>query len=128
MALLLSRTVQRLWQVKDRQIIAYGYAPMLDNVERLTYVIWFEAGSLHRAGYTFQGVVKEYTVHKMFQPHYFTNNIKRWYRNSIPPIVGDYFETFGSTLSVVDGGKPPDEPPDVTNVVPDSIDGVPVSK
>jgi hypothetical protein len=132
MQTLLSKTIQTLIEVPDRQVVAYGYAPMMDDKERLTYIVWFEAGNLIRCGYVmdyrtepYKTLVRTLEVYKHFNPELFTSNIKRWYENGLNKTLAMYFETFGTTLSVTPGGNIP-ELPDVTDFAPVVVDGITV--
>jgi hypothetical protein len=114
--------VQQMIGAKHNEVVAYGYAPMMSTAnDRLTYYVWFADGLLHRAGTTADDKVKEYTSTPVFDPNYFTANIKRWYAASMNEKLVSLFATFGNGLSTTPGGSAGHEPPDVKQYVTDLI-------
>lgn len=122
MARLPAKTIQKLLKAKDRQIIAYGYEPLMDDRPRLTLCVWFEGGKLYRAGWSYNKPPSEVYVSDTFHPNFFTMLVKRWYKNGLLPGLVDWFETFGTTLSTTDGGGPPEEPPDISHLTPKTLE------
>jgi len=98
-----AKDIQAMLGVEDDVVIAYGYTFDRDSV-----YIMFHKGWLVRSDYRRDELVRLQESHT-FQPCYFQDSMKRWYRGTdergINPRLLDLFETFGAPLSVVEGGK-----------------------
>lgn len=89
----LAVTVQHMLGLEDKDTVAHGY-----TFERKTIDIWFENGKLVREDYNIDGRDERIYVDRMeserFDPRFFTDKVKRFYRAATNEELVEWWETF----------------------------------